>query len=586
MISRAVARWSVVLALHLMVRPIPVDALGRGDDTPVCTAPGFQSPDAIVPDGAGGAIIAWYDRRSGKADIYAQHVRAAGKLDPSWPENGRALCLATGERGQPVMATDGAGGAIVAWHDYRSGDCDHCGDIYVQHVLASGAVDPAWPTDGRALCTAAGGQVFPAIVADGNGGAIVTWSDSRGGNSDVYAQRVLGSGEVDPGWLENGRALCTAPENQYPRAIVTDGAGGAIVVWTDGRNEEDADVYAQHVLATGLVDRSWPADGQAVRSAPGEQDNPVMVVDGVGGAIVVWTDAHRGPDGYYTGTYDLYAQHVLAAGQLDRAWPLSGLAVCTADDDQLIGGITSDRSGGAIVAWQDLRSGRRDIYAQHVLAGGVVDAGWPADGQSVCTAPPGDRDAPAIAPDGTGGAIIAWIDRRLANDDVYAQHVRGSGTLQPSWPTDGRAVCAAAGSQIETKVVADGARGALIIWRDYRSGDADIYARSLHGSNAVSLPRPRPIETFHLHPFQPRMAGGALTIVFDLPVAQSVTLELFDPLGRAVRTLAARRLLDAGTHSFDWDGADVSGIRLPRGVYLVRVTTGTQSVSGKVLLLE
>ena len=69
-------------------------------------------------------------------------------------------------------------------------------------VLATlGSVTPAawaaWPSDPNLnvpLCTAAGDQLSPTIVSDGAGGAIVVWQDSRSGsaNPDVYAQRVKG----------------------------------------------------------------------------------------------------------------------------------------------------------------------------------------------------------------------------------------------------------------------------------------------------------------------------------------------------------------------------------------------------------
>jgi hypothetical protein len=63
-------------------------------------------------------------------------------------------------------------------------------------VLASGALDPAWPSGGRAVCAAAGSQSGILALADGAGGAILTWNDQRGGdqNSDVYAQRVQANG--------------------------------------------------------------------------------------------------------------------------------------------------------------------------------------------------------------------------------------------------------------------------------------------------------------------------------------------------------------------------------------------------------
>lgn len=586
MVPHIAERSCIALVLLLSVSPVLADAQRHVDDIPICTARGSQTPEAIVSDGAGGAIIAWNDRRSGNADIYVQHVVASRRTDSGWPDDGRALCTAAGEQGGAVMVADGAGGAIVAWHDLRSGDQSGSNDIYAQHVLASGSVDPAWPTDGRALCSGPGEKVRPAMVTDGHGGAIITWSDSRNGNSDVYAQRVLGSGEVDPNWPANGRALCTSSENQYPAAIVTDGAGGAIVVWIDGRNEEDADVYAQRVFSTGVVDPAWPTDGRSIRSAPGEQDNPVMVADEAGGAIVVWTDAHRGPDGYYTGTYDLHAHHVSTTGQLDPAWPQSGLPVCTAADDQQIGGITSDRSGGAIISWLDLRGGRRDIYAQHLLARGVVDPDWPADGLPVCTAPPGDRDAPVIAADGTGGAIIVWDDRRLANYDVYAQHLRKSGTVQPSWPTDGRAVSAAGGSQINVKVAADGAGRVVVAWQDFRSGDADIYARRIHARNLFSIEKSQADDAFELYPPQREPADAGFTVRFVLPSAQPVSVDVFDATGRHVRTVVARQELGVGKHSFMFDGASDAGAPLRHGVYLVRLSGERSFLTRKFAILR
>src|SRR5207245_1671589 len=134
----------------------------------------------------------WYDYRNGNSDIYAQRVLASGAVDGGWAVGGGALCTAAGDQYSPTIVADGAGGAIVTWYDSRNGNYD----IYAQHVLASGAVDGAWPVNGRALCTATNGQYSPTIVTDGAGGAIVTWYDSRNGNYDIYAQRVLASGAV------------------------------------------------------------------------------------------------------------------------------------------------------------------------------------------------------------------------------------------------------------------------------------------------------------------------------------------------------------------------------------------------------
>ena len=54
-----------------------------------------------------------------------------------------------------------------------------------------------WVADGTALCTTAGSQTRPTIASDGSGGAIVTWQDYRSGSgTDIYAQRVTYDGKV------------------------------------------------------------------------------------------------------------------------------------------------------------------------------------------------------------------------------------------------------------------------------------------------------------------------------------------------------------------------------------------------------
>ena len=80
----------------------------------------------------------------------------------------------------------------------------------------------AWPGDPTVnvpICTALEEQSLPAIASDGAGGAIITWHDTRGGDErDIYAQRVSFSGEVL--WTADGVAICTADNDQrYPRAI-------------------------------------------------------------------------------------------------------------------------------------------------------------------------------------------------------------------------------------------------------------------------------------------------------------------------------------------------------------------------------
>jgi len=90
----------------------------------------------------------------------------------------------------PRMAPDDTGGAIVAWEDYRN---DGGADTYVQRIDGSGAT--RWGNNGAVVSDAAGNRIYPEIVDNGSGGAILTWVDHRSGNSDIYAQDVGASGQ-------------------------------------------------------------------------------------------------------------------------------------------------------------------------------------------------------------------------------------------------------------------------------------------------------------------------------------------------------------------------------------------------------
>ncbi len=450
---------SFLLSLSITVSLFPVAASAQWglDGAPICTAWNSQYSPDIVSDGAGGAIIAWYDYRLSSLDIYVQRVNALGI--PQWTANGVALCSAANEQYYPVVVSDGAGGAIVAWYDGRGSSYD----IYARRINSSGV--PQWAADGVALTTAANGQFSPTIVSDGAGGAIVAWYDfSSGSDYDIYARRINASGT--PQWTANGVALCTALNDQAYPNLVSDGAGGAIVVWSDYRSGA-GDIYARRINASGTP--QWTANGVALCSTVGDQAHPAIAVDGAGGAIVAWDDRRGGPNS------DLYIQRVNASGT--PQWAPNGVAMCTAMNDQEYPAITLDGAGGAIVAWEDFRSGfDHDIFAQRMVASGSPQ--WADNGVAVAIAP-NSTYLPTMVSDGTGGAILAWQDDRNGFDfsDVYMQRLDALGNAQ--WTPNGAVISSAVGHQYDLALITDGAGGATVAWTDDRSSfySTHIYAQ-------------------------------------------------------------------------------------------------------------
>jgi hypothetical protein len=155
--------------------------------------------------------------------LWASVCAASGT--PQWTPNGVAL-TSSGSAGNPAITSDGSGGAIVTWYDARSGEQD----IYAQRVNSGGAVQ--WTANGVALRSIAGYDAeYPTITSDGSGGAIVTWWDNRSGSgSDIYAQRVTTTYSIT---VTQGAHGTIAPVGTGGVVTVNDGANRAFTIKPD-----------------------------------------------------------------------------------------------------------------------------------------------------------------------------------------------------------------------------------------------------------------------------------------------------------------------------------------------------------------
>ena len=611
-----------------------------------------QSQPNIVSDGVGGAIISWVDQRTGSYDIYAQRINASGVVQ--WSAGGVPICTATGDQTNAYIVSDGAGGAIIMWSDYRSGSNY---DIYVQKVNATGVVQ--WATNGVAICTASGDQISGFIVSDGSGGAIISWRDYRSGsNYDIYAQRINSSGSVQ--WTANGVAICTASGDQKYPILVGDGTGGAIISWYDYRSGSNYDIYAQRINSSGSV--QWTANGIAICTAANTQQYPGIVSDGSGGAIITWMDYRSGSN------YDIYAQRVNSIGAAQ--WTANGVLVCAAINNY-VPKTVSDGAGGAIITWT---SSNYDIYAQRINGSGSIQ--WAANGVAVCTAT-GNQAVNAMVSDGAGGAFIAWgDDNRNGGLDFYAQKINSAGVV--SWTADGVAVCTAAGEQSQPETIAiDDSGGAIFTWYDNRSGGAyQIYSQktgnnplinsispntannhgilnvsnlagnNFSGSETVMLRKSGqldinatnmsiltsskiscsfdltgateglwaiaivdtdgqqailsngltinngttlPTDTYNIkvtnNLFNP-VSGGQVNVQYTIPADSNVKITVYTSGGRLIRTLLSQ-LRTAGSYSdINWDGKDDSGNMVASGVYTVFVEAGSYKDKKRVVIVK
>jgi len=450
-------------------------------------------PPSLVSDGSGGAFVFWLDEPSKYGDgIYVQHVDAMG--NPLWEEGGKPL---TDVPTVLLAAGDGADGAIVAWRD---GD-----GLYVQRLDSAG--NSVWTWE----------EAYPAlglrgITTDGSGGAILLCQDE---NEQVYAQRISAEGVTL--WEEGGTNIGRIQYAYMGMPIVSDGSGGAAIVWEDD-SVDGTTLYAQRVSHDGKL--AWAEGGVSVTTIISEKERPRLINDGTGSFIIAWTDISidTGWD------EDIYAQKLDADG--NPLWGERGILISDAPGQQSDPQIATDGSGGCIIAWPEIQytgNKKSGIFAQRINSSGEVL--WQEGGVLASDIP---QDSPVpnlgliyIIGNGNGGGTVIWVaDKDQAGQrtrQVYAQKLGPDG--QRLWSEGGVEVYKNPPFRTVgySSVISDGSGGFIIGSRVSEGSNmsrtdsvyiqrVDLVGSRLWGESGVE------IQMKHSSPLLPIIASGVIIL--------------------------------------------------------------------------
>lgn len=386
---------------------------------------------------------------------------------PQWstdPNSNSLVCTALNKQTEAAFCSNQQSGAFIVWRDYRNNSGIFEGDLYAQHIDFSGNI--LWAPDGLVINDVAGGQFRPKIISDEKGGTIIVWAKSSGGfyGYDLYAQRIDSDGNLL--WNPNGVAVAVSSATDSFHKIIPDGNGGAIVTWTrvpSGGGE--ANIYAQRFDADGNM--LWTANGIAVCSSIGTQAWSKLVSDSDGGAIIAWEDGRNG-----SGVNDIYAQRIDKNGV--ALWTTDGVPVCADPSYQTVTEIGADGNGGAVITWEDNRTGSSVIFGQRINSAGEVQ--WAANGK-LLSPPSTICEKPILCFDNAENIYLVWTTQVQATEtNIGSQKIDLDGN--PLWGIAGVDICLAPSYQLEISVIHNIAGGIIVTWQDLRNNpDADIYAQ-------------------------------------------------------------------------------------------------------------
>jgi hypothetical protein len=256
-------RWPIALIIIAVVVIASAAIIYGYRDTP------GSLPVNTVGDGSNGVIAVWQKDEG----IYAQRVDLSGQIQ--WQRGGVLICECPPGSGFDLQP-DGQGGAIITWNDLSDISDDHDTPTYFD------------PVPFQAQRISAGGELLWSntlisagrkwqVVPDGTGGAIFAWDGYQTyykalHDDYLYLQKIAPDGTRpwgDSGLLVvvsspfrevtseetaggvKGIATRSRPTYEGTHFIVTDSAGGVIVLWEEDTGGEDDRVYAQRLDGEG-----------------------------------------------------------------------------------------------------------------------------------------------------------------------------------------------------------------------------------------------------------------------------------------------------------------------------------------------
>lgn len=402
-------------------------------DTDGSYAPGFSSkPRALTqrstsvnsisaaPDGAGGAIIAWFsvspnDSTSSFIALRYHHIDSGGEL--MTPDTGLVVSsVATAA----MCVGDGLGGGYVTWEELKGTSNP---DIVGQHYNYFGV--PMWPlfnsTTGFNMCSIIGLQRVRGLVADGAGGAYALWSDSRISSTvPLYAAHMLATGVASAPWPANGLRLTPITSGIRIAGSARSSSNGLWLAWRDIGTPNQ--LMGQHVLGNGSF--GWGSLGQVIATV--SPSRVEFVPTGPGETLVTW------------GGSDIRCERLAASGA--RMWPESaGRVIVTPPGGAVNTRVASDSLGGQRILWSTDNAGQTDAAMLHVDGLGLPLLGEPSGGR-VVESDPVAEDALLIVNSAAADPTIVWLEagvlraRRVLSGTLGAPPLGRSGAIALAAP--------------------------------------------------------------------------------------------------------------------------------------------------------
>jgi RHS repeat-associated protein len=196
-----------------------------------------------------------------------------------------------------------------------------------------------------------------------------------------------------------------------------------------------------------------------------DQSRPAAAIGTDSAVYAVWADARSGDSDIYFSKRDPTTGNWSASQRVNN--------VTTASQTQPA--LTVDGSGNAYAVWADTRNGAADddiYYSKRSASTGTWSTSVRVNDDSAGK----HQNDPSIAISGTGELIAAWYDERTSKKNIYSARLPAGGS---NWSANIKVTSDANAVKAEPEVTIGSNGVTYSVWRDHRSGNADIWFATL-----------------------------------------------------------------------------------------------------------
>lgn len=468
-------RIAGALASATLLCTLTTSTMAQWSDDPMVNLaigdrPGSQATPILAPTPDGGCWIGWWDNASGNFSMYVQKLDDAG--NEQFPHNG--LLVSDNPQQSALfgwdMIADASGHCVIVLSDARDG-----GDLDIHAYRIAPDGTQVWGADGVTLSDNPDFEPAPKVAETSSGEFVFVWSrlpdgadgellmarlDSAGsavfptttivavpGESPGFADVVASeAGTVIVSWLRDISSFISprhiraqkfstlalpvwiaGPTEVFDAAgvpigytpiLAPDGDGGAVLCWHRSANNLFSS-FVQRLDSDGV--EMFPHNGVEVSTTPNRfHIDPALAFDeDAGDSYVFWNERNPNQD-----MWGVFGQKISATGA--RQWTDGGIEYEPLDSVNQSLPTAVATGDGAIAFWFDQPGGPSG--ADRIVGRRVDDAGvsiWSA----IASNAPSDKLRLSMSLGATGAALMAWVDDRNGDNDIYAQNVNADGSL-------------------------------------------------------------------------------------------------------------------------------------------------------------